>query len=56
MILFQVGVGEPTDSNKVKVFGPGVEPGVKAQVPTHFNIDCRGAGAGIVDIIFKQLV
>ncbi|KAF8782497.1 filamin-A-like isoform X2 [Argiope bruennichi] len=43
---FRVNVGEPTDTNKVKVFGPGVEPGVKAQVPTHFNIDCRGAGTG----------
>lgn len=47
---FRVNVGEPTDSNKVKVFGPGVEPGVKVQVPTHFNIDCRGAGAGNVQV------
>lgn len=47
---FRVHVGEPTDSNKVKVFGPGVEKGVKAQVPTHFNIDCRGAGAGKVQV------
>ncbi|XP_035216492.1 filamin-A-like isoform X2 [Stegodyphus dumicola] len=45
---FRVHVGEPTDTNKVKIFGPGVEPGVKAQVPTHFNIDCRGAGTGNV--------
>lgn len=42
----QVNVGEPTDTGKVKVFGPGVEPGVKAGLPTHFNIDCRGAGTG----------
>nr|XP_042902335.1 filamin-A isoform X2 [Parasteatoda tepidariorum] len=47
---FRINVGEPTDSNKVKVFGPGVEPGVKAQVPTHFNIDCRGAGTGNVQV------
>ncbi|XP_054724113.1 filamin-A-like [Uloborus diversus] len=47
---FRVNVGEPTDSNKVKVFGPGVEPGVKAKSPTHFNIDCRGAGAGDVKV------
>ncbi|GIY01877.1 filamin-A [Caerostris darwini] len=47
---FRVNVGEPTDTNKVKVFGPGVEPGVKAQIPTHFNIDCRGAGTGNIQV------
>ncbi|GFR00533.1 filamin-A [Trichonephila clavata] len=47
---FRINVGEPTDTNKVKVFGPGVENGVKAQVPTHFNIDCRGAGTGNVQV------
>lgn len=53
--FFQVNVGEPTDSNKVKVFGPGVEPGVKARVPTHFNIDSRGAGAGDLFYCFLLL-
>ena len=40
-----VGAG----ASKVKVYGPGVEPNkVKAHEPTHFTIDCREAGKGIV--------
>lgn len=54
--VMQVNVGEPTDSNKVRVFGPGVEPGVKAQVPTHFNIDCRGAGAGKIFLLHYTFI
>lgn len=30
----------------VKVFGPGVEDGLKANEPTHFTVDCSGAGDG----------
>lgn len=31
----------------VKVFGPGVErSGLKANEPTHFTVDCSGAGDG----------
>lgn len=31
----------------VKVFGPGVErTGLKANEPTHFTVDCSGAGDG----------
>lgn len=47
---FRVYVAAPTNPNKVKVFGPGVEPGVKSQTPTHFNIDCREAGPGDVKV------
>ncbi|XP_067124657.1 LOW QUALITY PROTEIN: filamin-A-like [Centruroides vittatus] len=47
---FRVQVSEPTDAGKVKVFGPGVEKGVKAQTPTHFNIDCRDAGPGAIKV------
>ena len=47
---FRVFVSEPTDPRAVKVFGPGIEPGVKSGVPTHFNIDCRDAGPGDVQI------
>lgn len=33
----------------VKVFGPGVErSGLKANEPTHFTVDCSGAGDGKV--------
>lgn len=43
---YRVFVSEPTDPGAVKVFGPGVERGVKSNSPTHFNIDCREAGPG----------
>ena len=38
---FRVYVGEPLDASKVHCFGPGVQDGVKANTPTHFNIDAR---------------
>uniref|UniRef100_T1IWF9 Sarcolemmal membrane-associated protein n=1 Tax=Strigamia maritima TaxID=126957 RepID=T1IWF9_STRMM len=47
---FRVFVTEPTNPSKVKVFGPGVEKGIKSETPTHFNIDCREAGPGDVEI------
>lgn len=37
---------EPSNPNKVKVYGPGVEKGVKTNRPTHFTVDCSGAGNG----------
>ncbi len=43
---YRVYVSEPTNPDKVQVFGPGVEPGVKAHTPTHFNVDARQAGPG----------
>ncbi|KAK9889074.1 hypothetical protein WA026_004346, partial [Henosepilachna vigintioctopunctata] len=36
---FRVQVGDVYDLSKIGCFGPGVEQGVKANVPTHFNID-----------------
>uniref|UniRef100_UPI003AAAA42C filamin-B-like n=1 Tax=Centroberyx gerrardi TaxID=166262 RepID=UPI003AAAA42C len=42
---FRVGVGRGSHPNMVKVFGPGVErSGLKANEPTHFTVDCTGAG------------
>lgn len=37
---------EPSNPGKVKVYGPGVESGIKTNQPTHFTVDCRGAGTG----------
>lgn len=43
----QVNVGKGSHPSKVKVFGPGVErSGLKANEPTHFTVDCSGAGDG----------
>ncbi|XP_063851781.1 filamin-A-like isoform X2 [Scylla paramamosain] len=47
---YRVFVSEPSVPGAVKVFGPGVERGVRSNTPTHFNIDCREAGPGEVQI------
>lgn len=38
------------DPTKVQSFGPWLEPGVKPGVPTHFNIDCKEAGDGDMEV------
>jgi filamin len=37
---------EPSNPGKVRVYGPGVESGIKTNQPTHFTVDCTGAGSG----------
>lgn len=43
IIFLQVFVQSPSS---VKVYGPGVKPGVKTNQPTHFVVDCKEAGPG----------
>lgn len=38
---YRVFVDEPLNINKIYCFGPGVENGVKANVPTQFNVNCK---------------
>ncbi|XP_020895536.2 filamin-A, partial [Exaiptasia diaphana] len=48
---FKVPISPSSDSSKVKVSGPGVEPhGVEPNKPTYFNIACEGAGKGDVHV------
>lgn len=47
---FRIYVGEPADTSKVSCFGPGIQDGVKAGTPTHFNVDAREAGDGDLDV------
>ncbi|XP_034239661.1 filamin-A isoform X3 [Thrips palmi] len=47
---YRVYAAQPLNPAAVQVFGPGVEKGVKTNSPTHFNIDCRDAGEGEVQI------
>lgn len=48
---------EPSNPSKVKVYGPGVEKGVKTNQPTYFTVDCQGAGSGkLVFEIFSNLL
>ncbi|XP_039299021.1 filamin-A isoform X2 [Nilaparvata lugens] len=47
---YRVIVSQPLNPSRVQIFGPGVEKGVKSNTPTHFNVDCRDAGQGEVDV------
>lgn len=44
--MFQVNVGEVSNPANVKVYGPGVEKGVKTFKTTYFIVDCKLAGPG----------
>ncbi|XP_068163366.1 filamin-C-like isoform X6 [Antennarius striatus] len=51
---FRVAIGEGSHPEKVRVYGPGVEPtGLKASEPTYFTVDCSEAGQGDVSIGIK---
>ncbi|CAF0978621.1 unnamed protein product [Adineta ricciae] len=47
---FRVWPTEPSNPSKVRVYGPGVERGVKMNNPTHFTVDCKEAGPGDISI------
>ena len=47
---FRVKVDDPTDPAKVKVYGPGVESGLKAGTPTWFTVDSKEAGPGDLEV------
>ncbi|XP_004536602.1 filamin-A isoform X7 [Ceratitis capitata] len=41
---YRIYVGAPIDASKVQAFGPWLQPGVRPNAPTHFNVDARDAG------------
>ncbi|CAF3564394.1 unnamed protein product [Adineta steineri] len=47
---FRVWPTEPSNPSKVRVYGPGVERGVKMNIPTYFVVDCKEAGPGDISI------
>ncbi|XP_015599800.1 filamin-A isoform X2 [Cephus cinctus] len=47
---YRVKVAAPLNPAMVSAFGPGLDKGVKSNTPTHFNIDCREAGPGELDV------
>ncbi|XP_011631143.1 filamin-A isoform X4 [Pogonomyrmex barbatus] len=47
---YRVKIASPLNPAMVSAFGPGLEKGVKSNIPTHFNIDCREAGPGKLDV------
>lgn len=46
---YRVKVDAPLNPALVKASGPGLE-NVKTKTPTHFNVDCREAGPGELDV------
>jgi len=52
---FRVWPTEPSNPAKVRVHGPGVERGVKMNIPTHFTVDCKEAGPGDVSIALTDV-
>ncbi|XP_034935901.1 filamin-A isoform X1 [Chelonus insularis] len=51
---YRVKVASPLNPAMVAAFGPGLEKGIKSNTPTHFNIDCREAGNGNLDVSMKN--
>ena len=47
---FRVQNDNPNDPSLVKVYGPGLEDGVKAKKPTDFTVDCTESGPGDVQV------
>ncbi|KAL6438960.1 hypothetical protein ACFW04_003771 [Cataglyphis niger] len=47
---YRVKIASPLNPAMVSAFGPGLEKGVKSNIPTHFNVDCREAGPGKLDV------
>ena len=46
-------VEAPLNPALVQAFGPGLEKNVKSNTPTHFNVNCREAGPGALDVNMK---
>lgn len=47
---YRVKIVSPLNPAMVSAFGPGLEKGVKSNIGTHFNVDCREAGPGKLDV------
>ncbi|UXI22435.1 G-protein coupled receptor 158 [Sarcoptes scabiei] len=43
---YRIDVGGVADPSKIKLYGPGLEKGVKPEKTTHFIVDARQAGSG----------
>ncbi|XP_055529815.1 filamin-A isoform X3 [Wyeomyia smithii] len=47
---FRVNVSTPLDASKVEFFGPWLENGNRPNAATHFNVDARNAGNGLLEV------
>lgn len=50
---YRVKVEAPLNPALVQAFGPGLDGNVKTNTPTHFNVNCREAGPGELQVDMK---
>ncbi|XP_058791414.1 filamin-A isoform X2 [Phymastichus coffea] len=50
---YRVKVEAPLNPSLVKAYGPGLDKPVKTNTPTHFNVNCREAGPGDLQVDMK---
>lgn len=51
---YRVKVAAPLNPAMVSAFGPGLDNGVKSDAATHFNVDCREAGPGELEVVIAS--
>lgn len=51
---YRVKVEEPLNVAMLSAYGPGLEKGVKSNIPTHFIVDCREVGSGELRVNIKD--
>lgn len=51
---YRVKIEEPLNIAMLSAYGPGLEKGVKSNIPTHFIVDCREVGPGELRVNIKD--
>lgn len=51
---YRVKVEALVNPSMVTAYGPGLEKGVKSNVPTHFTVNCRDGGPGELRVSIKD--
>ncbi|XP_043522614.1 filamin-A isoform X4 [Frieseomelitta varia] len=51
---YRMKVEAPLNIAKLSAYGPGLEKGVKSNIPTHFVVDCREVGPGQLRVSIKD--
>ncbi|XP_033320744.1 filamin-A isoform X4 [Bombus bifarius] len=51
---YRVKVEGPLNVAMLSAYGPGLEKGVKSNIPTHFIVDCREVGSGELRVNIKD--
>ncbi|KAK6619966.1 hypothetical protein RUM44_006366 [Polyplax serrata] len=51
---FRVNVNDPVNVENVRIYGPGIEKGIRSGIPTHFTVDCTEAGLGDLQVLLMN--